>query len=199
MGQVDQFWDNYMWFPKSVGQASPVVGETTDQWFQNYKAFELSSFSFKMNCDETVAKGKAGKAHFGAFTIKKPIDLASVPLYMLCSQGMIVPTIMLAVRKAGGDQLLYLQYVFRYNQVTDISWDGGGGDKRPEETMVFTFKAMGMQYIPQDPDGRFTQPPKTWSWNTVNQGAPNSLDITGIEPAPDPPFLPGTQALSAKK
>jgi type VI secretion system secreted protein Hcp len=183
--------DNFMWFPEKSG--AQIKGETADEWFSKRSAFELLSFSFDMTCEEsTEAKGAtragAGKAKFGRFTIDKVIDSASVPLYKACSQGTIFPTIMMAIRKAGGSPLLYLQYIFRYNQVTGVSWSGGGGAERPREIMTFTFKAMGMQYIPQKPDG--TQGvPQGWAWNTVDQGSP-TLNIAGIEPAPD--FLPGT-------
>lgn len=187
------YGDNFMWFPKNIGKESEIKGETNDQSFAARNAFEVLDFNFNMTCEEsTGGKGSTsgrGKAKFGSFTITKAIDLASVPLYMVCSQGTIMPTIMLAIRKSGGSPLIYLQYIFRYNQVTSISWKGGSGDKRPEETMTFTFKAMGMQYIPQKADG--TQGiAKSWAWNVVDQGATN-LDITGIEPPPQ--FLPGVE------
>jgi type VI protein secretion system component Hcp len=182
--------DNFMWFPDKSG--SKIQGETTDEWFSQRKAFELLNFSFAMTCDEsTEAKGAsgagAGKAKFNAFTIDKTVDSASVPLYKACSQGTVFPTIMLAVRKAGGSSLLYLQYIFRYNQVTGITWSGGSGNEAPKEQMTFSFKAMGLQYIQQLADGREGNR-QQWAWNTSDQGG-CTLDIKGIEPAPN--YLPG--------
>jgi type VI protein secretion system component Hcp len=182
--------DNFMWFPEKGGQK--IQGETTDDWFSKRKAFELLSFSFTMTCEEsTEAKGatgaSAGKAKFGSFTVGKTVDSASVPLYKACSMGTIFPTIMLAIRKAGGSGLLYLQYIFRYSQVTGITWSGGSGSEAPKETMVFSFKAMGVQYIQQQADGREGNR-QQWSWNTADQGG-STLDIKGIEPAPN--FLSG--------
>jgi type VI protein secretion system component Hcp len=183
--------DNFMWFPEKSGV--PIQGETTDEAFAKRKAFELLNFSFNMKCEEsTEAKGpsgaSAGKAKFGSFTIEKSVDSASVPLYKACSQGTVFPTIMLAIRKVGGSPLLYLQYIFRYNQITGITWSGGSGTGRPKETMTFTFKAMGLQYIQQKADGKEGSK-QQWSWNTSDQGG-CTLDITGIEPPPS--FLPGS-------
>ena len=182
--------DNFMWFPEKSGTA--IAGETTDEAFARRKAFEVTSFSFNMQASETTeetgSSGGSGKAKFGSFTIDKIVDSASVPLYKACSMGTVFPTIMLAIRKVGGSPLLYLQYIFRYNQVTGITWSGGSGAERPKETMVFTFKAMGVQYIQQKADGR-EGPKQQWSWNTSDQGG-CTLDIKGIEPAPS--FLSGS-------
>ena len=111
-----------------------------------------------------------------------------MPLYKACSQATVFPTIILAIRKSGGSNLIYLQYIFRYNQVTGITWSGGSGSERPKETMTFSFKAMGVQYIQQHSDGREGKP-QQWSWNTSDQGG-CTLEIAGIEPAPS--FLTGS-------
>jgi len=182
--------DNFMWFPQDAG--SQITGETNDQYFAHLGACELSSFSFNISGDEaTEAKSAgtaSGKAKFGSFTVEKTVDSASVPLYKACCQATVFPSIMLAIRKAGGDKLMFMQYIFRYNQVTGVTWGGGSGTERPKETITFIFKAMGVQYIPQLPDGR-EGTKQQWSWNTANQGSPG-LNITGIEGPPA--FLSGT-------
>ena len=185
--------DNFMWFPEKSG--TRISGETADDWFSRKKAFEVGNFQFTMTSEEATEGGKggasgssAGKAKFGSFTIEKTVDSASVPLYKACSLGTVFPTIMLAIRRSGGSPLLYLQYIFRYNQVTGITWSGGSGTERAKEQMTFSFKALGVQYIRQEPDGREGSK-QMWSWNTVNQGSA-TLDITGIDPAPD--FLSGS-------
>jgi type VI protein secretion system component Hcp len=184
--------DNFMWFPEKSG--SKVSGETSDDVFSKKKAFELKSFTFTMSSDEaTEGKGSttnssAGKAKFGAFKISKLLDSASVPLYKACSQGTIFPSIMVGVRRSGGAPLVYLQYIFRYNQITGITWSGGTGQERPTEDITISFKAMGVQYIPQKYDGS-EGTAQQWSWNTTDQGTP-TLDIKGIEPAPS--FLTGS-------
>ena len=182
--------DNFMWFPQDGG--SQIQGETTDSYFSKKGAFELTNFKFDVTGDEaTEAKGSgasSGKAKFGQFVVTKVVDTASVQLYKACCQATIFPSIMLAVRKPGGSNLLYLQYIFRYNQVVGVDWSGGSGTERPTEEITFSFKAMGVQYIPQMPDGR-EGTKQQWSWNTANQGSPG-LNISGIEGPPS--FLSGT-------
>jgi type VI secretion system secreted protein Hcp len=186
--------DNFMWFPEKSG-GTKVEGETSDTFFAHKKAFELRSFQFTMDNQDAVDSGSkgsvAGRAKFQEFEIEKDVDSASVPLYKACSLGTLIPTVMLAVRKAGGSSLLYLQYIFRYVHVTGITWTGGSGEGRATEKMTLSFKAMGFQYIAQAADGGVGRK-QAWSWNTATQndkqGSP-SLEIAGIESAPD--FLPG--------
>jgi type VI protein secretion system component Hcp len=181
--------DNFVWFPDKSGPQ--ISGETTDTYFSTKSAMEVVSFDFGMSSAEaTEAKGgapggatsSAGKAKFNAITLEKKVDSASVPLYKACSQATVFASVMMALRESGGSPLLYLQYIFRYCQVTGITWSGGTGDKRPTEKVTLTFKALGMQYIQQQSTGR-EGAKQTWSWNTVNQGA-STLTIDGIDPAP---------------
>jgi type VI secretion system secreted protein Hcp len=192
-GKNSMVSDNFMWIP----DGQEVVGETTDQFFQTKGAFELTKFSFKISAsDTTEAKGgggagagagggaSKGKAKFGTFSIDKWVDLASASLYQACCQATIFPSICLAVVKTGGDPLIYMQYLFRYNQITGIDWDGGTGQERPKETITFSFKAMGMQYVPQlTTGGAGVNKAKQWSWNTADQTS-FITTMTGIANAP---------------
>ncbi|HUB80512.1 MAG TPA: type VI secretion system tube protein Hcp [Bryobacteraceae bacterium] len=180
-----------MWFP---GNGEPLLkGETSDQYFLQLGAFEVKKFKFDIKGDESTEQkgpGNSGKAKFGDFTIEKVVDTASIPLYKALCRATIFPSIMLAVRKAGGSNLLFLQYIFRYNQITSIDWEGGTGTERPSESVTFSFKAMGVQYIAQSPSGgKQPGPPQTWSWNIADQGSP-SLEVDGLDGAA-PAFLKG--------
>lgn len=189
--------DNFMWVPED----SPVVisGETTDSFFIKKKGFEIISYSFTMANDEpTEGSGgysgsSAGKAKFQSFEVDKVVDAASTMLYKLCSLGTMIPSLMLASRKASGRApggLIYLQYIFRYVHVTGITWSGEA-EQHGKEKVTFAFKAMGMQYIAQNTDGS-AGARQAWSWNTAQQegkaGAP-TMDIPGLPKAPD--FLKG--------
>jgi type VI secretion system secreted protein Hcp len=185
--------DNFMWFPEKNGYK--VEGETTDAFFATKKAFEVYNFRFTMDNKDSVdsdgSKSAAGKAKFQEFEVEKTVDTASVPLYKACSLGTLIPTIMLAIRKSGGSDLIYLQYIFRYAKVTGITWSGGSREESAMEKMTFSFKAMGVQYISQRPDGGVGKR-QSWSWNTATQGGKSgtpSLELEGIESPPD--FLPG--------
>jgi type VI protein secretion system component Hcp len=176
--------DNFMWFPERAG--AKIEGETQDAFFATKKAFEISRFTFKLeNEEEEERKGK-----FGEFEIDKEVDNSSMALYKACSMGTLIPTICLAIRKAGGNDLVYLQFIFRYAKVTGITWSGGAGQESAKETMTFSFKAMGAQYVSQNPDGSPGKK-KAWSWTSATQegkkGEP-TMDVGLTEPVPD--FLP---------
>jgi type VI secretion system secreted protein Hcp len=191
--------DNFLWFPEPAkgglltGKAAQPEGETTDTWFKKKKALEIKSFSFGVSQSETSGSGStgagAGRAKFEEFGIEKGVDLASVPLYNACTAGAHFPSVMLVIRKAGGSNLLYIQYVFRMVFVTNVSWSGGGGEEAPTESVKFKFGAMGIQYIQQKADG--TEGTKIQGlWSTTSNKP--SLDVDGLGAAP--PFLLGAQA-----
>ncbi len=191
--------DNFLWFPEAakggllIGKATQPEGETTDSWFSKKKALEVLSLSFGVSQAETSGSGStgagAGKAKFDEFTIEKAVDLSSVPIYGACTAGAHFPSVMLAVRKAGGNHLLYLQYIFRMVFVTNISWSGGGGEEAPKETVKFKFGAMGIQYVQQLADA--TEGTKMiGSWSTTTNTP--SLEVVGLSAAP--PYLLTTQA-----
>lgn len=191
--------DNFLWFPDAAvgglltGKSTKPEGETTDGWFSKKKALEVLSLQFGVSQAETTGSGStgagAGKAKFDEFTIEKFVDLASVPLYQACAAGAHYPSVMLAVRKAGGSNLLYLQYIFRMVFVINIGWSGGDGEAAPKETIKFKFGGMGIQYIQQKADGtEGTKMQGLWS-TTTNKP---TLDVTGLSAAP--PFLLGSQS-----
>jgi type VI protein secretion system component Hcp len=175
--------DSFMWFPDRGG--AKFEGETTDAYFATKKAFEISSFAFDVSNGNEEERG--GK--FEAFRITKLVDSTSMPLYKACSMGTLIPTICLAIRKAGGNHLIYLQFIFRYAKVVGITWNGSL-DQYASEDMKFTFKAMGAQYVQQKPDGTFGKR-QSWSWTAATEegkkGEP-TMDVGLSEPVPD--FLP---------
>jgi type VI protein secretion system component Hcp len=187
--------DNFMWF-----DGGPVVqGETTDEDFgKDYVgAFEITNFNFNVTAEDSSSDGgggggaeggtgggSSGKAKFGTFTVDKVVDTSSTQLYKAICLSTIFPSIMLAIRKSGGGNLVYLEYIFRYNQITGITWTGGSGSERPKETITFVFKAMGVQYVEAGPMGTPVSR-SVWAWNTANQDSPTpDLTIPGVANAP---------------
>ena len=158
--------DNFLYFPAGAtggllsDKAKKPEGESTDGDMGNstqYKAIELIDFGFGVEQAQTTGSGStgagAGKAKFKEFTINKYVDWASVPLYNACVAGAHYPSVYLAIRKAGGDNLIYLQYGFRQVFVISIKWSGGGGEEAMKETIVFKYGAMALQYTAQKADG----------------------------------------------
>jgi len=90
--------DNFLWFPDPAkggllaaanAKASQPEGETTDKWFKDMKALEVSNVSFGLGQAQTAGSSStgagAGKAKFEEFSLDKGVDLASVPLYLACT------------------------------------------------------------------------------------------------------------------
>jgi len=184
--------DNFLWFPAAatggllVGKATQPAGETTDNWFSKMNALEVLSFGFGVSQAETSGSGTtgagAGKSKFEEFTIEKFVDLSSVPIYNACTAGAHFPSVMLAIRKVGGTNLLYLQYIFRMVFVTGINWSGGGGEEAPKETIKFKFGAMGIQYARQLPTGAAGVPIAAY-WNVLkNKPTLDVSELTGSAP-----------------
>jgi len=190
--------DNFVWFPAAATggllseAATKPQGESQDKWFTTKGAFECLSFSFGVAQAETTGSASggasAGKAKFEEFTIEKFVDLASVPLYSACCAGAHFPSLMLAIRKAGGSPLLYLQYIFRMVFVTGISWSGGGGEEAPKETIKFKYGAMGIQYVRQLPTGGADTPVQVM-WSAISNKP--TLEVASLSGPPQ--FLAPTQ------
>jgi len=194
--------DNFLWFPAAatggllIGKATQPQGESTDNWMgmtTSYKAMEIIDFSFGVAQAQTSGSAtggaSAGKAKFEEFSINKYVDTASVSLYNACTAGAHYPSVMLCIRKAGGSNLLYLQYCFRMVFVTGINWTGGSGEENCKETIKFSFAAMGVQYVRQKPDGTGDSPVQGM-WNQISNNP--TLNVTGLPGAPN--FLTPSQS-----
>lgn len=179
--------DNFLWFDGEAvggllkGKAKKPEGESTDKTFSGFKALECKTFKFGVEQAETTGSGSggagAGKAKFNEFEVTKGVDLASVPIFAACCAGAHFPCVRLAIRKAGGSNLVYLQYVFAMVFVTKIDWSGGAGEEAPEETVTFKYGAMGIEYTRQKPDGTGDAPMQA-SWS-VSENA-DTLAVRGI-------------------
>jgi type VI secretion system secreted protein Hcp len=191
--------DNFLFFPEAavggllIGKATKPEGETTDDWFSKKNAVELASFTFGVAQAETSGSAttgsSAGKAKFEEFSIEKDVDQASAPLFAACTAGAHYPSIQLIVRKPGGNNVLYVQFVFRQVFVTGINWSGAGGEENPKESIKFKFGAMGIQYVQQDARGQ-AKGIQQGAWCTVNNSP--TLEIDGLSGAPK--YMDGSQS-----
>ncbi len=191
--------DNFLWFTKEATggslkgtNAKKPEGETTDAYFSGKKALEIQEFSFGIEQADTTVSGStgsgAGKAKFLEFSVKKAVDLSSAPLFNACAAGAHFPEVYLAVRKAGGDPMIYLQYVFRQVFVIGVNWSGGSGEEAPSEEIKFKYGAMAFQYVQQKPNGQQGSLMQSM-WSVVENNATcNTSDQTGaptfLEPIP---------------
>jgi len=149
--------------------AKQPIGESQD--INHQGSMEIKSFEFGAENPTTLGSGSggagAGKVKFQNFKVTKEVDFASAPLYQACAAGAHYPAVALQIRKSGGDQNDYLVYLFKMVYVTSISWSGGGGEEAPEETVEFTYGAMGIKYVPQTAAGAQSDQKTFAYWSQV--------------------------------
>jgi len=139
------------------------VGESTDQKFKDYLAFEIKDFSINVEHGQTLGSATTGagggKVKFGEFTVKRPTDSASSIFFRNCCAGMHYESAVVAIRKAGGDMETagspYLYFGFGTVFTTKVEWSGPNDDG-PEESVTFVFGKFGVRYWRQDKDGSLT-------------------------------------------
>jgi type VI secretion system secreted protein Hcp len=148
--------DAFIWF-KNPSVGSAPEGETRDVTFSKEKAFEIKDFSFGVENPTTIGSATggagAGKIKFNEFTIKKTTDKASALFFKNCCVGAHYETVILAMRKAGGDAATsgkeFLRFKFETVFTTKIDWSGPG-DEGPEESITFVYGKLGIKFIPQE-------------------------------------------------
>jgi type VI secretion system Hcp family effector len=112
-----------------------IPGESMDGQHQGW--IEITSFSFDIPSHQTIGSATggagAGKIKFNEFTIKKTTDSASPAFFKNCVAGAHYKTVVLRVRKAGGDPRSagqpFLTYTFHDCLITAFTGGAprGGG------------------------------------------------------------------------
>ncbi len=136
-----------------------VDGEATAQGFEGQ--IVLDSFQLGANNPTSIGSGGgagAGKVTLSSFVVTKHTDSSSVPLFLACCTGSHFANAEVTIRKAGGEQVEFLKYIFDTIFVEDISWSGGTGDDVPIEVLSLAFGSVEMTYTPQNADGTMGSP-----------------------------------------
>jgi len=133
-----------------------IPGESRKQGHAD--EIDILSFSFGASNPTTVGKGTgagASQVNLSSFNIMKSTDLSSAPLFLRCAKGEHIPTDIVTLRKAGGENALeYLQYKFSKVYVDSIQWSGSsGGDDSPTESLSLAFEKVEIVYSSQNDDG----------------------------------------------
>lgn len=161
-------FDAFFYFP---GQ-SKVKGESGDKEMAKNKAFEIKSFDFGAENTINIGSGSkgagAGKATFKEFTIVKQTDTASNGIFQNLCMGTHFNEAVMELRKSGGSVTgsgaTFFRVSFLLVAVQDMSWSGSDGDDTLEETIIFQYGAIKIEYYIQGADGKMAPPPP-------NQGA----------------------------
>jgi type VI secretion system secreted protein Hcp len=150
--------DTFIWFEEQAGMQK-ILGETKDEYFTTFNAFELKDWSFEVTNKSTIgsATGGAGsgKAEFAEFNITKNTDTASPSFFKNCVAGAHYKKVTLAMRKSGGDPNAagkpFLIYKFGTVFTTKVSWESG--EDAPTEKITFVYGTLEVEYMAQKPDG----------------------------------------------
>jgi type VI protein secretion system component Hcp len=173
----------------------PIPGETSDKEMAEKKAIEISTFSISGQLADGRLEKKPDKDKKSSkkppprlndklvLSVSKNLDSSSPALMIAyCShlstdmrEAKPFPSLKIFVRKTGDivggrAQAQYLRLSFE--QVYLMSYTCGGSHEsnkdRPTEKLEFLFKAVGMDYWPQDTQGRLSSgiaPRNTMRWN----------------------------------
>jgi type VI secretion system secreted protein Hcp len=147
-----------------------VTGESTDSAFSG--AIEIYSFSWGASNPVTIGSAStgsgAGKVSLSSFNFMKKLDNASPTLLKNCCIGDHFATGTLSLRKAGGEQSVYLEYDMTEVYIESYQVSGSsGGDDTPTESISVTFAQIIMKYTPQLAGGGMgTQVPAGWNVTT---------------------------------
>ncbi|WP_417689107.1 Hcp family type VI secretion system effector [Roseibium sp.] len=154
-----------------------VIGETTDKEMGSDNAFELRSFEFGAETNvnigsDTSGAGAAGKTTFKDFQITKRTDTASCALFSALCSGQHFQEAIIELRRSGGaagkSGKTFMKIHFKMVMVKDMGWSGSEGDDILEETIVFEYGAIMIEYSKQSKDGSLkkadgTQGEAKWS------------------------------------
>lgn len=154
-------FDVFLYFPNQ----SLVVGESLDDEMAKHKAFELRSFEFGaqnvINIGSETGGGGAGKATFKEFNVTKKTDTASCGLFHTLCTGTHFDEAIIELRRSGGSSdrsgSTFMKFHFRLVMVQDMTWTGSDGDDICEETIIFQYGAIKVEYFKQDKTGKMSK------------------------------------------
>jgi type VI secretion system secreted protein Hcp len=168
--------DYFLQFSNPVGGPVTKVpaGESRDAAHVGW--VQLSDFSFgetnPITIGSSAAGAGAGKVKFNEFQITKVVDSTSAALFQMAAAGAHMPTVVLAIRKAGGAAVSpadYLKFEFHTVFVSSINWSGGG--EAPVEVVTFAYGSLGMAYHTQSNTGALSPDPFVGTWSQITNTA----------------------------
>lgn len=130
-----------------------IPGESTDDKHKDW--IEVLSFSHGITQPVSATSSSAGGAtaertQHEDYVIVKYIDKASPKLYEACSTGQHIKEVTLAMHRAGGDKLQYMEVKMEEVIISHIAPGGHGkGDSFPTETVSFNYGSIKWTYTQQ--------------------------------------------------
>ncbi|PVX75222.1 Hcp family type VI secretion system effector [Paraburkholderia unamae] len=150
-----------------------VKGESQDKTHKD--EIDVLAWSWGMSQSGTMHMGTgggAGKVNVQDLSITKYLDKASPILMGKCADGKHFDTVVLTVRKAGGDNPLeYFKITFTTVIISSISEGGSGGEDRFTEHVTLNFEKYHVEYQPQSAKGQKEGGVVETKWNIATNAA----------------------------
>jgi len=129
-----------------------VTGESQDD--KHKGEIDVLAWSWgESNGTGLTKRGTVKTACIQDLSLTKFIDSSSPTLIMNTMLGTVVPTAVLAIRKAGGSQPEFLTLTMKNVSIAAYSTGGSGGEDRLTDNVVLHFESMQGSYRKQKQDG----------------------------------------------
>jgi type VI secretion system secreted protein Hcp len=132
-----------------------IKGESQDKVHK--EEIELLAWSWGLSQSGTMHMGTGGgggKVSVQDLSFTKYTDKATPPIMAACTKGTHIDTVLLTVRKAGGDNPLeYYKITLNGVLISSYSTGGSGGEERFTENVTLNFEKFHVEYQPQNAKG----------------------------------------------
>jgi type VI secretion system secreted protein Hcp len=132
-----------------------IDGESNQKGHEKW--LELKSWSWgESNAGSSSLGGGAGagKVSMQDFHFVINYGVSSPKLFLACASGEHIKSAILHIRKAGGDQQVFVEWKFSDILISSYQTGGSeGSDVLPLDQVSFNFTKIEMEYKPQKPDG----------------------------------------------
>ncbi|BDC48260.1 type VI secretion protein [Bryobacterales bacterium F-183] len=132
-----------------------IDGESSQKGHEKW--MELQSWSWGETNSGSSGTGSgagAGKVSMQDFSFVISYGISSPKLFLACASGEHIKDAELHIRKAGGDQQVFVTWKFYDVLISSYNTSGSGhGAPLPTDSVSFNFTKIEMEYKPQKPDG----------------------------------------------
>jgi len=132
-----------------------IAGESNQKGHEGW--IEIGDWDIAVeNAGSSSVGGGAGsgKVSMRDFNFGVKYGISSPKLFLACATGQHIPSAVLHIRKAGGDQQTFVEWKFTDILISSYQTGGQeGGDPLPTDRVSFNFTKIEMEYKPQRPDG----------------------------------------------
>jgi type VI secretion system secreted protein Hcp len=139
-----------------INMGSSIKGESIDKAQGPKGDIDVLAWSWGMFQTGTThmgGGGGAGKATFQNVSFTKYTDASTNGLMAALAKGTHIPKCVLLMRRAGKDQIRYVEITMEEVIVTGLMLGGSGGEERLTESVELNFAKFKFSYIPQKADG----------------------------------------------